>query len=547
MDSLLVLIATGLVGHKYIVRRRTSRSSEPQEPREDDSRDDFRDDDDDADISDTPPDTPPETPPETQTQTPDMNLGRARARISDSKLEPKTPSYRREGDEQTFQEKFFPQDTRATVTQKPWMRAVENSTKIAPRTERESSFPTKEDREDVHKTQVRSKVRDFENQQVLRTIPRSSEKQFEAPVEPVATQNEGGGGLRGQRQMQRYHRFIFNDQPSLETKSGPKGSFINKSTSKSHLDNTKEELLVSHSGAPVAASFKVGKPDASFELEGSNAEAWLIDKHVSASSRAPVEKSTKILPSFSVSHDEIIETFKVGSKSSSSSSQKKTKPSVKTDTKLKDASIVTPMVKGAPGGSRLLPINKTSEVTPKVKNETLLVDASEIERKASSKSSAPGALVVKPAHEHKEAQLAEEDTSERVRGVTIIQKSKSDQTGLLLNEAKSSINEKEFTSQNHTAPQNASLPPHLRVAPTSSLTATSDMTLKDNVVDARGFGKTCKQTTKTSNVPSLGESTNKQNRVNLTDLTTRMASGDALKLLSNPYSRPSSSRLQISV
>lgn len=510
MDSLLVLIATGLVAHKYMVRK-NSQSSE------------F--------------DTPDVLSPDVMS--PDMNLGHARTRISDAKLEmPKT----RERDEKTFQEKFFPQDTRATVTQKPWMRAVENSSKIPPRTERESSFPTKEDREDIHKTDVRSKVRDFKNQQVSRTIPRSSEKQFETPVEPLATQNEGGGGLRGQRQLQRYHRFVFNDQPSLETESGPKGSFINKSTSKSHLDNTKGELNVSHSGAPVAASFKVGKPDASFELEGSNAEAWFIDKHVSASSRAPVDKSTKLLPSFSVSHDEIIETFNVG-KSSSSSSQS-SKPSVKTVTKFKDASIVTPMVKGAPGGSRLLPINKTSEVTPKVKNESLLLQASEIERKASSKSSSPGALVVKPTHEHKEAQLAEEDTSKRVRGVTNIQKSKSDKTDLVLNKAKSSINDTEFTSKNHIAPQNTSLPPHLRVAPTSSITATSDMTFKDNVVDPRGFGK---QTTKTSNVPSLAESTKHQNRVNLTVLTERMASGDALKLLSNPYSRPSSNRLQISV
>lgn len=599
MDSLLVLLATGLVAHKFVESRKNNHNKPYAKVNDEQVNDEQVNDEPDTNYSEQvnvsevnagvemessemepsePPGQQPQPPSASPTASPFLvgdnfnldTLGNANVNAHVNNSRPGSTNVPRIGetilkrsnvnDEANFQEQFFPQDTRATgfsVSQKPWMRAVENSQK-PPRTEREASFPTKADREDIHNTTLPSKIRDFENLQTERTIPRSREKHFESPVEGIATQNEGGGGLRGQRQLQRYHQFIFNDQPSVEIGSGPKGNFTgaNKPSSKSQLDNTKEELVVSHAGIPVAASFKVGIPDASFELEGSNAEAWLMDQHRSAS-RAPVEKSNKLLPSFSVAHDDGIESFKVSKNSNLSRSSRPKPVQTKSDKSFKDASITTQTVVGAPGGSRLLAINKSSEVRAKAKNETLSLQASEVDRKASSKSSGPGALVVKPSHEHTDEKLAEEDTANRVRGVTYREKSDALTTSfktenLTLNQAKARTNEREFTSKNFAAPQNTSLPPHLRIAPTSSLTATSDMTFKDNAVDTQAQnamkrGKTVKITHAASNTPLLGEPTSEQRRVNLTLLTDRMASGDALKLLSNPYSRPGSNRLQIDV
>ena len=456
---------------------------------------------------------------------------------------------------QNFNEQFFPQDTRATgfsVVQKPWMRAVENAEK-PPRTEREVDFPTVQDRQDIHKTDIPSTVRNFENLHTQRTIPRSREKHFQSPVEGIATQNEGGGGLRGQRQLQRYHKFVLNDEPSLEMRSGSKGNFTgaNKSSSQSQLDNTKKELVVSHSGVPVAASFKVGMADASFELEGSNAEAWLIDEHtMPAGARGPVEKSTKLVPSFKVAHDDVIESFHVSQNANLARSSRPKPVSTENQSKLKDSAIETQTVLGAPGGNRLEAINKDSKFKSKAKDETLAFQASSIDFKSSSKSAGPGGLVVKQDHAPTDQKLAEVDTSRRVRGVPHQVKRDVGGDSLVLNEAKSSINRREFTSQNVAAPQNTSLPPHLRVAPTSSITATTDMTLKDNAVDTTAQSSTTRgkqAMTSFNNTPSLGEPTKETEGRNLALLTDRMVAGDALKLLANPYSRPGFNRLEIDV
>ena len=443
-------------------------------------------------------------------------------------------------DDGDFEEQFFPQDTRATgfsVAQKPWMRAMDDK---PPRTEREVDFPTAEDRQDIHKTNIPSTVRNFENLHTQRTIPRSREKHFESPVEGIATQNEGGGGLRGQRQLQRFHKFVLNDGPSLEMRNGSKGKFTgaNKSSSTSQLDNTKKELVISHSGVPVAASFKVGMADASFELEASNAEAWLLDEHA-AGAKGPAEKSTNLLPSFKVAHDDVIESFKVSQNVARSSRTKNA--STEKVNKLKDSAIETQTVLGAPGGNRLEAINKESRFRSKAKDETLALQASSIDFKSSSKSVGPTGLVVKQDHTPTDQKLAEVDTAQRVRGVTQrVKRDIIDGDSFVLNEAKSRINQREFTSSNVAAPQNTNLPPHLRVAPTSSITATTDMTLKDNAVDTAApttRGKRATTTTSTTS-PSLGEPTKENSGRNLALFTDRMVSGDALKLLANPYSRP---------
>ena len=542
MDTVLILIASTLVAHKYVQQRKKKTASAAS-----------------AASAASTDDEAASTDDEAAAEKEDLVSGTLGATGEHSaSLGVNTPGVletypkrgREEEDQKVFQEQFYPQDTRATgfsVTQKPWMIAVQNADK-PPKTEKEAAFPTKSDRDDVHKRDIPSKLRELENLHTKRTISRSREKHFESPVEGIQTQNEGGGGLRGQRQLQRYHKFLLNEEPRLEMTGGSKGNFTGagKSSAKSQLDNTRDELVIDHTGAPVAASFKVGIPDASFELEGSNAEAWLIDKHtIPAGSKAPVEQSSGLLPSFTVAHDEVVDSYKASENANLSRASMNTKsPSASTSKDAlttRDATINTQTVLGAPGGRRLQPTDTNSNFKPKAKDETLALGASNIKFKSSSKASGPGALVVKQDHEHTDEAFAEEDTAGRVRGASL--RTKNDalprDDSLTLNEAKAAINMKEFTSYNIAAPQNTSLPRHLRVAPTSSLTATTDMTLKndEDMAFELGRGKNAVRTSN-KNSKTIGESTPEERRMKLTSLSDRMASGDALRLLSNPYSKP---------
>lgn len=558
MDSMLVVLATGLVAHKYMVNRNKKVAEEEGEGLEQQQP-----------VGQGFPEALGAARLDTERQ--EAQKGRqvtgsyalngrpgtmSVPEVSETALRRK--QVQDEGLE-GFHEQFFPQDTRATgfsVTQKPWMRAVQNSETAVPRTEKEAAFPTKADREDVHNTSIINKLRDFENLQTQRTIPRSREKHFESPVESISTQNEGGGGLRGQRQLQRYHKFLLNEEPRLETSEGPRGNFTGANRSglnpDNQLDNSRPELVISHTGVPVSASFKVGIPDKSFELEGSNAEAWNIDEHlIPAGSRAPVEQSSSLKPSFQVAHDEGVEAFAV-CRNANMMPRSKAADIDNNESQLKDHEIETQTVLGAPGGSRLQANNTESNFKPKAKDEALSLGASKVEFMSSSRSSGPGALVSKQSHEHTEEKLAEEDTAGRVRGVTFRTKNDVRERSIELNDSKNKINDREFTSQNLAAPQNKSLPPHLRIAPTSTITATTDMTLKDNAVETlaqdpitRGaFARD--SAAKFSPLPVLGESTPEQRRMKLTRLNHQMASGEALTLLSNPYTKPSN-RLQIHV
>lgn len=545
MDSLLIAVATSLIAHKYVSSRARSSVGLPQDSSAL------------APVGESYSDFALGAQGDVSEVTGSYALNGRPASMSVPMLS-ETPVRRQEEQQENdgFQEQFFPQDTRATgfsVTQKPWMRAVQNSEK-PPRTEKEAAFPTVSDREDIHKTDIPTKMRNFDSLHTQRTIPRSKEKQFESPIEGISTQNEGGGGLRGQRQLQRYHKFLLNEQPRVEFKAGPRGNFTGAKKSgvsnEGHHDDSRQELVVDHSGVPVAASFKVGIPDASFELEGSNAESWSIDKHtIPTGSSAPVEQNYSVLPSFKVAHDDMLESFNVSKFASRSKSSVTKSSSVNRDiSDFKDATIDAQTVLGAPGGSRLEAANTDHTVVKhKAKDELLALGASKVDLGSSSKSSGPGALKMKKTHAHTDEKLAEEDTAGRVRGASILTKNRVNSAtmtnSLALNDSKGDINQKEFTSNKAltlAAPQNLGLPRHLRVAPTSSITATTDMTLKTESDFGKpvGRGKKIKAKKPASALSPIGESTPEERRMKLTLLNERMASGDALKLLANPYARP---------
>lgn len=448
-----------------------------------------------------------------------------------------------------YEEQYFPQDTRSTgysVVQKPWMRALENSYNV-PRTEKESDFPTVDDREDIHKNTIPARIREFERLQTKTTVPRSQEKQFESPVECIKTQNEGGGGLRGQRQHHRYHKFLLNDQPTLDMHEGIKGNFsgAKKSGFVSDMDNEKAELVISHTGVPVSASFKVGIPEESFDLMGSNAESWTLDEHtLPAGSRAPVEMSA-VLPSFKVAHDDTIDAYRVTDQANLSRSSRPKPISVDQDTSsFKDSTVETQTVLGAPGGRTLKNVSK-SLVKDKAKDEVLARNASDIDFRSSAASAGPSAPASKQFHTHSDDRFAEQDTSGRVRGSSLLTKSVVIDKSLLLNDMKDDINIKEFTSKNFVAPQNQSLHKHLRTAPTASVTASQDLSLKEKKLPAeidlrRGRIAVANPG---KNIPLVGVATTEERHLG-TLLNNRMASRSALKLLSNPYARPGAKRLQ---
>ena len=461
-------------------------------------------------------------------------------------------NYRRDpsNDTNQFAEHFFPQDTRNTgfsITKKPWQRAIENAYNV-PRSETLADEPTKHD---IHKLDIAKTIRNFGELHTERTIPRSSEKQFEYPVEPIQTQNDGGGGLRGHRQLERHHRFLLNNEPALELPEGPRGNFAggaNKSVISSLMDNDRAGLDIDYVGAPVAPSFKMGFPDQTFELEASNAEGYLIDEHTNAAgSRAPVEKGLSLVPpSFSVAHDNKLQTFnKSLNANMSRSSRPKAVSNVTTDkntSSFKDPTIDTQTVLGAPRG-RLSATDKNAEVDNKVKGGLVALGAAKINFNSASKSSGPAKPITKSSIEHADTRLSEEDTSTRVRGADLRKKSVVTPTSMQTNDNRALINTREFTSQNYLAPQDKSLPLHLRNKPTSSMTATRDIALKTETLDDLNTvrGRMVDPTRPGDKL--ISESTKDEKRLG-TILNNRMSSGRALELLQNPYKRPAAKRFK---
>lgn len=214
-----------------------------------------------------------------------------------------------------FNEQFFPQDSKSTgqsVVRSPWMRAVETSQNAPSKTERESVHPSQDhDKDDIRGSTIPTILREREAHQASQTMSRF--KNFELPITEEWTAT---GENRGLHPIKRYHKFLLSDQPVVELPDGPRGNFAagaGKSSLGSNLDNNRRELHVQHTGVPTA-SFKVGIPEASFELDASNAEHWQIDAHVASASRAPVDAGSNtalIKQSFTLAHDESFDILAV--------------------------------------------------------------------------------------------------------------------------------------------------------------------------------------------------------------------------------------------
>lgn len=579
MDSLMVLIAGGLVVQKYISDKRSTvlRGSDentvmieelPEAPEERAPRGlDVSS----ADIPDTRdvvlPLTSTENPPVTNvpvlgnvlahTETlgtggpPDTAFASARPPTVHLPRFAENDFHR--ADESTnpyFNEQFFPQDTKniaPSVTSKPWMRAMENAYN-KPREETVADFPTKADRDDANgiSLNIPKKVREFEMHQAARTVPVSSEKQHELPVE--ALNFTGGGERRGFHPVNRYHKFLLSDNELIDAPEAPRGNFAGgagKSSRASNLDNTRGELDVYHTGVPTSSFFRADGPEPSFELDPSNAESWELVEHIMVGQRGPVDKTSNgIAHSFVVAHDENLDTFETKANSNLAKSVKgmnKTKDLEREAmSTTKDAEIATPSVVGAMGGTRLSAVSKSVEVDPKHYTETLSLGSSKIAFNTGSAAKNKNSIV-KSFHTDSEETFAEKESGRSRKGSS---RSKAvDITGeMVLNDNRADINATPFTSENLVAPKNANLPAHLRVAPTASITAfDKDIVLKGETEGARvremHESRRTNVVTKTTKETPKAESTVEDRRLStvLSDRMNMARQGVAPKMPANPY------------
>ena len=213
-------------------------------------------------------------------------------------------------DEARYNEQYsHPQDPNPTVSEKPWMRMANAPYK--PKEEIVSEIPGPQD---LFGRNMISRVKKMESDFAASTVPITSEKQFDRPVEQISTGNGSAAGFHI-GSGRRFHKFLLNDQPTIESDGGPRGAFSGASGShmKGDYRTVTQRSSLNHKsvGPPVA----VGVPQSSalvpsFEITGSHLESYRMDDHLAKSSRAPVQASASTDDvSFRGAHDEKLEVL----------------------------------------------------------------------------------------------------------------------------------------------------------------------------------------------------------------------------------------------
>lgn len=216
-----------------------------------------------------------------------------------------TPGY----DQQRFDEQFYPQDPNPPILSKGWM-SIHNAP-YKPKEEILNEDPTPED---IRGTQMRKKAFKMEQDFAKKTVPVTSEKQHDRPVEQIATGNGSNVGFHIGG-AQRYRKYVLNDQPTIEAEGGPRGAFSGggKSDYLGEYKTTTQRASMNHEsvGPPVA----IGVPQShaplpSFEITASHMESWKLDDHSMKNSRAPISRMASISKSsVSTAHDENLQVL----------------------------------------------------------------------------------------------------------------------------------------------------------------------------------------------------------------------------------------------
>ena len=419
-----------------------------------------------------------------------------------------------------FQEQFFPQDVAASVTRKPWQIATERAYN-KPREESLAPALTVDDRLDLIGGDITATHRQFNQTQAQILVPREKEKNHQTPEGSDVWTANGEG--RGFHPVNRYHQFVLNEDERIELGSGPAGNFAagaGKSSRKSDLDNSKQELDIYYKGAANGTSFShIGGVEPSFELDPSNAESWDLVEHIQVGQRGPVEKNNNNFGNkFDTAHDEDINTFATKEnsglakfKGGLSASNNANSGGEKT---FRSAEIETPTAVGSSGGVRSQAMSKPT-LDPKKSIESLN-QGSAIAFKAGS-ASKNKASISKSSHIDTDETLAEQEAGRTRKGASG-NRAVSSIVEMDLNGNKDGINFKPFTSVNLTAPKNTSLPAHLQTAPTFSSGNFQDISLKgsDSTVSADSInnairGNMVTKTTKQN--PIEQEASAKDNRL----------------------------------
>ena len=213
-------------------------------------------------------------------------------------------------DDARYDEQYLhPQDPNPNVSEKPWMRMANAPYK--PKEEIVSEIPGPQD---VFGRNMNSRVKKMESDFAASTVPVTSEKQFDRPIEQISTGNGSAIGFHigaGRR----YHNFLLNDQPTIESDGGPRGAFSGASGShvKGDYRTVTQRSSMNHEsvGPPMAVGVpQSSAPVPSFEITASHLETYRMDDHLAKSSRAPVQASASTENvSFRGAHDEKFEVL----------------------------------------------------------------------------------------------------------------------------------------------------------------------------------------------------------------------------------------------
>lgn len=213
-------------------------------------------------------------------------------------------------DDARYEEQYLhPQDPNTNVSEKPWMRMANAPYK--PKEEIVSEIPGPQD---IFGRHMNSRVKQIESDFATSTVPVTSEKQFDRPVEQISTGNGSAIGFHigaGKR----FHKFLLNDQPTIESEGGPRGAFSGASGShvKSDYRTVTQRSSMNHEsvGPPMAVGVpQSSAPVPSFEITASHLETYRLDDHLAKSGRAPVQASASTENvSFRRAHDEKLEVL----------------------------------------------------------------------------------------------------------------------------------------------------------------------------------------------------------------------------------------------
>ena len=213
-------------------------------------------------------------------------------------------------DDARYNEQYIhPQDPNPNVSEKPWMRMANAPYK--PKEEIVSETPGPQD---VFGRNMNSRVTQIEADFAASTVPVTSEKQFDRPVEQIATGNGSAVGFHigaGRR----YHRFILNDQAAIESDGGPRGAFSGASGPhvKGDYRTVTQRSSLHHEsfGPPTAVGVpQSSAPVPSFEITPAHLEMYTLDAHMAKGARAPVQASASTdSVSFRGAHDENLEVL----------------------------------------------------------------------------------------------------------------------------------------------------------------------------------------------------------------------------------------------